>query len=176
MMNQLHPRFKWLLRFKAYGLLILICLFISSWVLPFIAVIGAATNSLMAPTFFLLPLVYLIVIVGIGEVYSRMSYNRWLYEFTADGLKLEHGIIWKRYTTIPYEKVQNVDIHRGLLARILGFSTMEIETAGQSDSHYYRRRGKYKSEGHLPAVGIEEAEKIRTFIMKKISSKNRTGI
>ena len=125
-MNNLHPRFKWLLRFKAYGFLALIFFFISSWVLPFIAVVGAATGSSIVSAFVLLPLVYLIVIVGIGEIYARMSYNRWLYEFTPDGLKLERGIIWKKYSTIPYEKVQNVDIHRGPLARILGFSTMEI--------------------------------------------------
>ena len=149
-MNNLHPRFKWLLRFKAYVLLLFICLFISSWVLPFIAVVGAATGSSIVSAFFLLPLLYLIVIVGIGEAYARMSYSRWLYEFTADGLKLEHGIIWKKYSTVPFERVQNVDIKRGIVARMCGFSTVMLQTAGYS--------GGPQAEGNIPAVSIQEAE------------------
>ena len=109
-----------------------------------------------------------------------MSYTRWFYEFTHDGIKIEHGIIWKKYTSIPYERVQNVDINRGIIARIFGFSTVEIETAGQSGMggaygfRFGRRgRGQYKSEGHLPAIDMNDAEKIREFVMKKIKQVHR---
>ena len=111
----------------------------------------------------------------IGEIYARMSYNRWFYEITNEGVKKESGIIWKKYTSIPYERVQNVDIKRGILARLLGFSTIDIETAGQSGfgaQYGYgwgrRRYQRYQSEGHIPAVERDEAEQIRTFVMKKI--------
>jgi len=115
-------------------------------------------------------IIVIVLVIIIGEIYARMSYNRWLYEFTHEGLKIEHGIIWKKYTSIPYERVQNVDIRRGILARMLGFSTVEIETAGQSgvSSYRYGRSRQYKSEGHLPAIDIIGAEKIREFVMKKI--------
>jgi len=97
-----------------------------------------------------------------------MAYNRWFYEFTPTNLKLERGIIWKRYSNIPYERVQNIDIHRGILARILGFSTVDIQTAG---FHMVSSGRRGMSEGHIPALSIDNAEKIREFLMKKIGRK-----
>ena len=103
-----------------------------------------------------------------------MAYNRWFYEFTPTELKLERGIIWKRYSNIPYDRVQNVDIHRGIIARITGFSTVEIQTAGFHMSS--GRHGGARSEGHIPGVSIEAAEKIREFVMKKISHRSKGGL
>ena len=109
--------------------------------------------------------------IVIGEVYTRMAYNRWLYELSKDSLKLERGIIWKKYSNIPYQRVQNVDIHRGVIARMLGFSTVDIQTAGMHMS-YGRYGGRARSEGHIPAVSIKEAEDMREFLMKKIGKRH----
>src|SRR3989344_1197534 len=116
-MNQLHPGARWQFRITVYTILIFLSLFIG-WIffagLAFL--LGVLTTII----------IYLIIIVGIGEIYARMAYNRWFYEFTKDGLKLERGIIWKRYSNVPYERIQNVDIHRGLIARMCGFSSLMI--------------------------------------------------
>ncbi|MDP3987240.1 MAG: PH domain-containing protein [Nanoarchaeota archaeon] len=101
----------------------------------------------------------------VGEIYARMAYNRWFYEFNEDGLKIERGIIWKRYSNVPYERIQNVDVHRGILARMLGFSSVMIQTAGYS--------ARAVSEGNIPAISVDGAEKIRAFIMKKITQRRR---
>jgi len=109
----------------------------------------------------------------VGEIFARMSYTRWKYEFTQTELKLERGIIWKRYSNIPYERIQNVDLHRGVIARMFGFSTLNIQTAGYASSY---GRGLPKSEGHIPAVSTKRAEEIRNFLMKKISKGSRSGL
>jgi membrane protein YdbS with pleckstrin-like domain len=112
-----------------------------------------------------------------------MEYNRYLYKIDKDFIKLEKGIIWKKYTSIPYEKVQNINIKRGIIARMCGFSTVDIETAGQSGygGHYNGwsysvgnfKQGNnkgYQSEGYLPAIDLNEAEEIRKFIMKRVKN------
>jgi membrane protein YdbS with pleckstrin-like domain len=91
-----------------------------------------------------------------------MSYNRWFYEFNNDGLRLERGIIWKRYSNVPYERIQNVDVQRGIIARICGFSSVMIQTAGYSSA-------QPRAEGYIPAIEMNQAEKIREFVMKKIT-------
>ena len=101
-----------------------------------------------------------------------MAYNRWFYEFTTTNLKIEKGIIWKKYSNIPYERIQNIDIHRGVLARMLGFSTVDIQTAG-FHIVYSKSGGMPISEGHIPAVSPEGAEKIREFLMKKLSLRGK---
>lgn len=164
-MNKLHSGARWQFRFNAYIVMIFLSLLIGWFVIPalgalFPFIIYVATN-LSSTTIILAIFVYLIFILIVGEIYARMSYNRWLYEFTDDGLRLERGIIWKRYSNIPYERIQNVDIHRGVLARMLGFSALMIQTAGYS--------GQPHSEGYIPALETNLAEQIRSHIMKKIT-------
>jgi uncharacterized protein len=170
-MDQLHPGAKWLFRFGAYSPLIFIGIFVTIWSFQFLKFL--AGNSI-ALSFILAVIFYLIFVLIVAEIYARMSYNRWFYELNNENIKIEHGIIWKKYTSIPYERVQNIDIRRGIIARMAGFSSLEIETAGQSgfSGGYGIRFGgknrKYHSEGYLPAISMPGAEKIREFVMKKI--------
>jgi membrane protein YdbS with pleckstrin-like domain len=108
---------------------------------------------------------YTIVTVVVGEIFARMAYKRWFYEFGEDGLKIERGIIWKRYSNIPYERIQNVNIRRGIIARMLGFSSLMIQTAGFS--------AQPQAEGYIPAIDKDLAEQTRIFVMKKITHKGK---
>ena len=175
-MNNLHSGGRWLFRVRAYYPLFIIGIIITVWsfqILKFIAGESLVLGLIIALVF------YILFVIVVAEIYARMSYNKYLYEITHDGIKKESGIIWKKYTSIPYERVQNVDIQRGIIARIFGFSALQIETAGQSGMGQYGfkfgRRGnrRYESEGYLPAIDTTEAEKIREFIMKKIKQTHR---
>ncbi len=182
-MNKLHPGVKWIFRLRSYPALMPLIFFI---IIPLIGISSLFDSKSL---FFLISIIFSILsIIIISEIYTKMSYNRWLYEITQEGIKIEKGIIWKKYTSIPFERVQNVDIQRGILARMFGFSTLEIETAGQSGlgGSYHgirfgnRRNQRYMSEGHLPGVDSKHAEEIRDFILDKIkkshSKKNKQGL
>jgi len=163
-MEHLHPGYKWSIRVTAFFKSIFLIIILGFWSLGTISIEGVQTGLTILA-------VYVIVYLIITEVYTRMSYNRWKYQFNPHELKVEHGIIWKKYTSIPYERVQNVEIKRGLLARMLGYSTLEIETAGRSSGWGRSRNKKYMSEGHIPAVSIKAAEMISEFLLKKINKK-----
>jgi membrane protein YdbS with pleckstrin-like domain len=170
-MEKLHPGAKWLFRLRVYSFL-----FGLLWILFFLFV-GSFGKDTGAPIFdiigyiivFLIPLIAVLIIIG--EIYARLSYRFWGYEFTKDELKIEKGIIWKTYKSIPYGRVQNIDIKRGVIARILGFSTIEIQTAGYSAIQTNGRSYGAHSEGYLPAVSIEEGEKIRSNLVKRIGKR-----
>ncbi len=172
-MEQLHPGAKWSFRIQGYFGAIFLLFFLSWFIFPIMAVIGGVllggNVGTMVAIFFIGIVAYIALIIIIAEIYARMAYNRWFYEFTHTNLKIERGIIWKRYSNVPYERVQNVDIQRGIIARICGFSSVMIQTAGFS--------GAAHAEGYIPAVTPEAAEKIRDFLMKKIVRKgSRDGI
>ena len=163
-MKHLHPGARWLFRIAGYLTMLFLWLFIGIY--------GSIALAFFSIWLMVASLVLtLILAISLGEVYARMAYNRWLYELGKESLKLERGIIWKKYSNIPYQRVQNVDIHRGVIARMLGFSTLDIQTAGMHMS-YGRYSGRARSEGHIPAVSIHEAEKIREFLMKKIGRRH----
>jgi len=164
--TKLHPGARWIFRIRSYISLLLLLMILSSFLFPIIFDISGSKRLGEALICFF---IYIILIIIFGEIYARMAYNRWFYEFTPTSLKLERGIIWKRYSNIPYERVQNVDIRRGIIARLVGFSTVDIQTAG----FHYTGGGTPRSEGHIPAVSTRKAEEIREFLMKKISKNNQ---
>ncbi|GEM_PF-2113469 len=170
MKAHLHPGAKWILRLNAYRTIFMLGIFIFLFI-SFRNITEFNVYDLM---------INVIIIIGIliivGEIYAQMAYTRWFYEFTTTNLKIEKGIIWKRYSNIPYERVQNVDILRGILARMFGFSAVNIQTAGYSSMGYSRGGIASASEGYIPAVDMQEAEKIREFLMKKISKRSRSGL
>ncbi len=174
--SMLHPGAKWQFRINAYFALLFLSIFAVGFGIPFIitllSVFSGATSGLTSVVILVAILIYIVVIIAISEIYARMAYNRWFYEFTPTNLQIEHGIIWKKYSNIPYERVQNIDIQRGIIARMFGFSTVNIQTAGYS----YTRNGAPVSEGYIPAVSIDEAEQIREFLMKRISKRSQGGL
>ncbi|MEK6890549.1 MAG: PH domain-containing protein [Nanoarchaeota archaeon] len=176
-MNNLHPGGRWIYRVRAYYSLFIICIIIAVWSFQIFRLFGGDSISMAVVTAIIF---YILFVVVVAEIYARMSYNRFLYEINNDEIKIEQGIIWKKYSSIPYERVQNVDIQRGIIARMFGFSTVQIETAGQSGfggQHGIRfgRGGnrQYKSEGYLPAIDVNGTEKIRAFVMKKIKQTHK---
>lgn len=173
-MEKLHPGAKWLFRISGLVGAIFVLFFLSWFLFPLIGILGStvfgASTGAIIGIVIIGFVIYVALAITIAEIYARMAYNRWFYEFTPHNLKLERGVIWKKYSNVPYERIQNVDIHRGILARVFGFSTVDIQTAG---FHFSGRRGGARSEGHIPAVAPEKAEKIREFVMSKITKKGR---
>ncbi|MFA5174425.1 MAG: PH domain-containing protein [Candidatus Pacearchaeota archaeon] len=175
-MNQLHPGAKWVFRLRGYAIAVFLLIFFSWMLFPILGIADSLIFKNGFAALFLIAIIgiflYIVAVIIVGEIYARMTYNRWFYEFGPTNLKLERGIIWKRYSNVPYERVQNVDIQRGILARMFGFSSVHIQTAGYS----YSPRGGIGSEGYLPAIEMDKAEEIRDFLMKKISKRHGQGL
>jgi len=167
--KQLHPGARWLFRIKGFFSSLLAVFFFSFF---FSVLLAGFKNG--EPSFSWISHVLIfgvVLLVIIAEVYAQLAYKFWFYEFADSQLRIERGIIWKRYSNIPYERIQNVDITRGVIARLNGFSTVNIQTAGYSMPA--GNRGGAFSEGYIPAVPLIEAEHIREFVIKKISRKGR---
>ena len=167
-MKQLHLGAKWIFRLRTYFSLLFLTFLFVSFFIPFI--ISSSEESIedsFLSNLFIFFLLSVVIAVVFGEIYSKLAYRNWKYELTSREVKLEHGIIWKKYSAIPFERVQNIDIHRGIFARMLGFSTLNIQTAG----YHMVSQGGVVSEGYIPAVSVKEAENIREFLIKKIGKR-----
>ncbi len=110
-------------------------------------------------------LLLIIIFVSFCYIWSRLTYRFFKYELSDIALKIEKGVIYKKYISIPYERIQNVDIYRGLLSRILGLSDVHIQTAGYGSS--VSKRG-ISTEGRLPALDPKKAEELREKLIQQI--------
>lgn len=159
-MQQLHPRAVWLFFIQFLFVLLAPVFF-------FLIFFGRypIALSLVEGAGFPWGLVILGIILYIVFCYlwAKLSYRFWRYQITEDAVKIEKGVIWKKYVSIPYERIQNVDIHRGLLARILGLSDLHIQTAGYSG---YGRHGM-GMEGRFPGLDIQTAEQLRDELIRR---------
>ena len=103
---------------------------------------------------------FLFFVLVTSFIWAKLYYESFKFELVAKGLKIESGVIWKKYVTIPYERIQNVDIYRGPLARILGLSDIHVQTAGIA--------GAMVTEGRIPGLSPKDAEEMREKLVDKI--------
>ncbi len=118
----------------------------------------------------------LIIAIVLSYFWARLSYHFYRYELSELGFRKESGVILKSYVTIPYDHIQNVDIYRGILARILGLSDLQIQTAGASAvMGRYGARGM-GAEGRLPGLSHEMAEQLRDELIRRAHTSRNQGL
>ena len=109
-------------------------------------------------------------------VWAKLTYRFYRYELTDAGFRKELGVIYKKYVTIPYDRIQNVDIYRGILARILGLSDLNIQTAGASAVVGRYGAVGIGAEGRLPGLSREVAEQLRDELIQRARQSKNQGL
>ncbi len=182
-MKQLDPKAVWLF-FLGYVL---------RWLIPVAVILAYGTialyyngNSRFAfgvtdslPNYPALgPIIFIIVVVFLllCYIWAKLTYHFYRYELTEQGFRKESGVIYKRYVTIPYNRIQNVDIYRGIIARILGLSDLQIQTAGASAVITRYGAAGIGAEGRLPGVSFQTAEALRNELIERVhKSSQKSG-
>jgi len=165
--NKLHPAAKTVFAIQSFFGFLLLFFILFAWLIPVLALAIKVGGGLSY--FFTVIVIFLVLIIPLSIGWAYLTYINFSYEFIKTGLKIEKGVIWKRYSNIPYQRIQNVIVSRGILARILGFSTLILETAGMSGQHA-------RPEGVLPAIEIKNAEKISNDLMNMIDRRRGQGL
>jgi membrane protein YdbS with pleckstrin-like domain len=98
--------------------------------------------------------VFLVVLV---VAFMRIGFIKKGFAFRNHDVLFRNGIIATNTTIIPYNRVQHVALHEGLMARYFGLATIQIFTAGGRSSDI-----------EVPGIRKEEAENIKQLLMGKI--------
>lgn len=113
-------------------------------------------NEELFPFVFEISIIYLVLLLLVVFM-SRISFNKKGFAFRTHDVLFRHGIIATNTLVIPYNRVQHVALHEGLLSRFLGLAKIEIFTAGGSSSDI-----------QIPGIEKEQAENIKQLLMGKI--------
>lgn len=158
-MKHLDPKAVWLFFFSN----ITVAIFAAFFLAMFIGVFLVPNINTSEPNLKLLAAILggsFAVFLILSYLLAKLTYKNYKYELTHLSFKKEGGIIYKSYVSIPYERIQNVDIYRGLLQRILGLSDLHIQTAGYSG-------GMVKSEARLLGLSKETAQELQEELIKR---------
>ncbi len=82
-------------------------------------------------------------------------YKRFVFALSAGVLEIRSGVVSRREREIPVRRIQNLNINRNLLQRVLGIATVGIETAGGQ-----------ATEARLRYVGYPEARDLQEEIRR----------
>jgi len=104
----------------------------------------------------------LVVFIAAGTL---LYWRRFEYRVGANEIRIDSGILNRTHRSIPFDRIQDVDISQGPLARVLGLARVRFETGG----------GGGKEEGVLQAISLERAEDLRGLVRARRSSSQSVG-
>lgn len=124
--------------------------------LPLVDAMVGLLFPLIAGIFFMPVGLLLFVAAGFGcvnAVYHALRYFTFRYRITHSELVLHSGLIHRRERRIPFDRVQETQIHQRLLYRLLGLAKLEITTAGSD-----------LKEANLNVIAKHRAETVKAAI------------
>jgi uncharacterized protein len=140
----------------AYWTVIWVQLLLVSLILSMVVIIGIFFDEQFAAksTVFSvgLPVLFLLIL-GL----LRLGFVKKGFAFRQHDVLFRYGVIATKTIIIPYNRIQHVALHEGLMSRYFGLAKIEIFTAGGSSSDI-----------EIPGILKDEAESIKQLLMGKI--------
>lgn len=174
-MEKLNPKSKWIFFLQEFGLGLFVLIFGYAFLVQYLMIQQVRYRHSLAHlgiSIILWGAIVFIAYIIFCYIWANLSYKSWKYELTDVAFRIERGVVWKKYVSIPYGRIQNVDIYRGVLDRMLGLSNLKIQTAGFG-GNYTNPFGA--AEGKLPGLSVQKAEELRDELIKR-SQENKQGL
>ena len=96
----------------------------------------------------------LFAILSLGGALFRWSH--FTFRVGAREIRIESGLLNRTHRSIPFDRIQDVTVEQGPLARALGLARVRFETGGSS--------GAKEVDGSLAAIALERAGEIRDLV------------
>ncbi|UCG68563.1 MAG: PH domain-containing protein [Thermoplasmata archaeon] len=142
-----------------------VMLFLLFFLFPFIMIALLYGGIELFAVLFLILAIIITVAASIAIILINKTYDNITFLVRSESLIINRGILFKQSQTIPFNRVQNVDIYRGPLERMFGIATIFIQTAGWGGNIL---RGRLQ--------GISNPKLLRDIILKRVVTAKNNGI
>lgn len=113
--------------------------------LPMVGVAAVSDGETLAT-----PLLAVGGLLALVLAYQVLAWWRFTYTLMPDEIYIESGVLSRNRRSIPWDRVQDVEIERGPLARLLGLAKVRLETGGSESD-----------EGVLDSISLADAVALR---------------
>jgi membrane protein YdbS with pleckstrin-like domain len=139
-----------------YWKITLINLFLFFFILGTISFFVLFFNPELVQYLFYYLIVYVTLILFF-IFFSRLSFKKKCFAFRTHDVLYRYGVIATNTLVIPYNRIQHVALHEGIISRYFNLSKIEIFTAGGESSDI-----------KIPGIDKEQAKAIKQLVMGKI--------
>jgi len=120
---------------------------------------------------FLLMIFYFVLIpyvfVLISTIWYQFKYVKMFsFDVLENNLVIRHGVFNRVKATIPYSRIQNINITNGVFDRMYKTFTVKVETAGTSAVASGAQSGHIRPEGYIP--GLKDPTLIENKIKERL--------
>lgn len=95
---------------------------------------------------------------GLSAWWTALVWRAWQFRVGDDALHLRRGVITRHESTIPYHRVQHIDLEAGPLERRMGLTSLVLRTAAAS------------TDATVPGIDTAEAEALRGRILALVGT------
>lgn len=85
-----------------------------------------------------------------------LEYAAFSYALRQDDLLVQSGVLFKRWSAIPFHRIQHVDTRQGPMERLFGLSRLLVYTAAG-----------VSADGSIPGLGAAQAERLRDELSRR---------
>jgi len=115
--------------------------------IAYLAIRGQLSTALFAA-------VALFVLLALALI---LYWRKFEYRVGDSEIRIDSGIFSRTHRSIPFDRVQDVDISQGPVARLLGLAKVKFETGGSAG----------RQEGVLQAITLERAQQLRELVRSR---------
>jgi hypothetical protein len=96
-----------------------------------LGLVGVAPFGLLAVAAGLWPMAPVLAAAGVagGTAFGRAAWRGRTWQLGASSIELRRGVVVQRAASIPYVRIQQIDVERGPIERIAGLSQLVVRTA-----------------------------------------------
>jgi len=125
--------------------------------IPTLIALGIAASTVIRTD---LVVVLVLTMVAINVVFTlfwpALEYNAFRYAVRDQDLLVQTGVLFRRWSAIPHNRIQHVDTRQGPLERVFGLSRLLVFTAAGMSA-----------DGSIPGLRSEEAERLRDLLSRR---------
>ena len=125
--------------------------------IPFVAV---AAVALAAPAGRWVAVAFVGVAVAaqlvVAVLWPALAWRAFSYTVREHDLLVQRGVLFRRWSSIPFTRIQHVDTRQGPMERMLGLSRLMVFTAAGMSA-----------DGSIPGLAEEEALRLRDLLSRR---------
>src|SRR5436853_4133901 len=107
-------------------------------------------------TYYWLSLLVVFPLLPILILPAYFRYHTMRYKFTAEGISMSWGILFRRETIVNYARIQDIHLQSNFVERWLGLARILVQTASRNAS------------AEMTLEGLKEFEAVRDFLYARM--------
>ena len=100
----------------------------------------------------------IVLITLFSSILSVLGFSRKGYLVREQDISFQRGLITYKLTTVPFNRIQHVEVNQGIPEKFFKLSSVKLYTAGGTTSDL-----------SIPGLTVSDAQKLKAFLSDKIS-------